>query len=267
MQPVVFLLFLFISNHSIGQAPKLNTYPAFQRGELLSYRVHYGLIDAGEVNIEVTSDAKKFAAGPTYHLVGQGRSTGSFDWFYKVRDRYDSYIDEETLMPQFFIRRVNEDGYIVNQDYLFNHTQKKVTVKRDGTDKSKNTANANYEIPSFTQDILSAFYFTRSMDLSQYKPGDIVSVNTFFDEEIFPLHLKIIGRETIKTKAGKIRCLKIRPVIQKGRVFKDEEDLTIWVSDDKNRIPVRLQADVLVGSIKMDLRDYRNLTHTLAVER
>lgn len=250
-----------------AQAPKLNTYPAFKRGEQLSYRVHYGLVDAGEVNIEVTSENKSFAKGPTYHLVGQGRSAGSFDWFYKVRDRYDSYIDEETLLPQFFMRRVNEDGYIIQQDYLFQHDQKKVIVKREGTDKPRNTANKPFDIPHHVQDILSAFYFTRSMDLSQYKPGDMITVNTFFDEEIFPLNLRIIGKETLKTKAGKIRCLKIRPVIQKGRVFKDEEDLTIWVSDDKNRIPVRLQAEVLVGSIKMDLKAYNNLLHELAVVR
>jgi hypothetical protein len=248
-----------------AQAPKLNPYTAFKRGEVLSYRVHYGLIDAGEVNIEVTSENKNFASGPTYHLVGQGRTTGSFDWFYKVRDRYDSYIDEETLLPQFFMRRVNEDGYLINQDYLFQHEQKKVIVKRDGSDKPRNTANKPFDIPPFTQDILSAFYFARNVDLSQLKAGEIITVNTFFDEEIFPLHLKIIGKETIKTRAGKIRCLKIRPVIQKGRVFKDEEDLTIWISDDKNRIPVRLQADVLVGSIKMDLKEYRNLMHDLAL--
>ena len=255
------MLPLFIA----AQAPKLNPYPAFKRGEQLSYRVHYGVIDAGEVIIEVTTENKNFATGPTYHLVGHGRSTGSFDWFYKVRDRYDSYVDENTLTPHFFMRRVNEDGYIINQDYLFQQEQKLVTVKRDGSDKPRNTASKQFEIPARTQDMLSAFYFARSIDLSKVKPGETITVETFFDEEVFPLNFKIIGRETIKTKVGKIRCLKIRPVIQKGRVFNDEEDLTIWVSDDKNRIPVRLQADVLVGSIKMDLKACRNLLHELAL--
>lgn len=262
------LLVLMLSTASASLlAQKLMPFAAFKRGESLSYRVHYGIIDAGEATISVAQDAVKFNGSPTYHLVGTGRSLSTFDWFFKVRDRYDSFIDEKTLLPQYFLRKVDEGGFIINQEYFFNHTKQNVTVSRDGTDIPRNAKNKLFNIPEFTHDILSAFYFARNADFGPIETGKQITVMTFFDEELFPLRVKIVGRETIRTRAGKIRCIKLRPVIQEGRVFKDEEDLTMWVSDDLNRVPVRLQANVLVGSIKMDLKEYKNLAHPLALEK
>lgn len=259
------LIFLFISpvysqNHNLLEKK------AFKRGEILNYRVHYGLIDAGEATIIVTKDSLKFNGKPTYHIVGTGSTRSAFDWFFKVRDRYDSWMDEETLLPQLFLRRIDEGGFIINQDYRFIQSSNKVKVKRSGTDKKRSTSGSEFELPDATHDIISAFYYARSLDLTNTKIGDIVTLQTFFDEEIFPMQVKLIGRETIKTRAGKIRCIALRPIIQQGRVFEEEEDLTMWVSDDFNRVPVRLQAEVLVGSIKMDLKSYENLAHPFAIE-
>jgi hypothetical protein len=262
------MLMLMLSFASAGSfAQKLMPYSAFKRGESLTYRVHYGFIDAGDANISVAQDAVKFNNQPTYHLVGTGSSRSTFDWFFKVRDRYDSFVDEKTLLPQYFIRKVNEGGFIINQEYMFNHTRKDVTVQRDGTDVPRNAKNKVFSIPDFTHDILSAFYFARNADFGVVEPGKTITLTTFFDEELFPLKVKIVGRETVKTKVGKIRCIKMHPITQQGRVFKEEEDLTMWISDDLNRVPVRLQAEVVVGSIKMDLKEYKNLAHPLALEK
>jgi hypothetical protein len=247
------------------EAQKLLPYKAFKRGETLKSRVHYGIIDAGEATVSVAQDAVKFGEKPTFHLVGTGKSAGTFDWFFKVRDRYDSFVDETTLLPQYFMRKVDEGGFIINQEYLFNHPKKNVLVQRNGTDVPRNAVNKLFDIPLFTHDILSAFYFARNADISKVKIGDIINLNSFFDEELFPMQVKIVGREVLKTKMGKIRCIALRPIIQKGRVFKEEEDLTMWVSDDMNRIPVRLQANVLVGSIKMDIKSATNLANPLAI--
>ena len=265
MRILILFLLLSFSAKIWGQHPMQSGYPAFKRGEVLTYRLHYGFLDAGEVTINVSNTTKELSGKPVFHLIGQGRSTGSFDWFFKVRDRYDSYIDEATLLPRLFIRRVDEGGFIINQDYHFQHNQKRVLVSRNGTDKPKNAQNKPFNITSFTHDILSAFYYARNIDFNAVKIGQPIVLNTFFDEEIFPLCIKVLGRETIKTDAGKIRCLKIRPLIQKGRVFQEEEDLTLWVSDDKNHVPVRLEAEVLVGSIKMDLKGYSNLANAFAL--
>ena len=263
MRVSMYVLSIFIFGNLFSQTNKPNK--AFKHGEVLTYRVHYGLIDAGEATIAIAKESIKISNSSCYHVVGTGNSKNAFDWFFKVRDRYDSYIDEQTLLPKFFMRRVNEGGFIINQDYRFNQIAKSVNVKRDGSDAGRSTKGKVYTIPNSTHDILSAFYYARNLNLQGVKIGDIITIQTFFDEELFPLKIKIVGREVISTRAGDIRCIKIHPLIQQGRVFKEEDDLTLWVSDDINRIPVRLQAEVLVGSIKMDLRSYSNLANPFAL--
>lgn len=230
------------------------TNEAFKRGEALEFRLHYGIIDAGTATLNITEEAVEFGSRKTYHVVGVGKSRGAFDWFFKVRDRYETFIDEKAMIPWFFVRRVQEGGYKCNQDYVFNHYTQKVNV---GDGKT-------FDISPNMQDMVSAFYHARTMDLSGAKPGDTYTINAFVDNEIFPVKIKFIGRETIKTDLGKFKCLKFRPIIQQGRVFKHEEDLNVWITDDKNHIPVLGQADVLVGSIKMELTKYSGLANPVA---
>ncbi len=228
---------------------------SFKRGENLKFRIHYGIIDAGVAEIEVKDENKILNERSTMHIVGTGNSKGAFDFFFKVRDRYETYIDEAALSPVVFIRKVNEGGYKFNQNQVYDNQKK--TVNNNGK---------SYDIPEYTQDMLSAYYFARTMDLSNAKEGDVFSVNSFIDNEVWPLKIKYVGKETIQTDVGKVRCIKFRPIVQKGRVFKKEEDLNVWISDDKNHIPIRAQANVLVGSVKMDIISYSNLANPLALE-
>ncbi|MES2592874.1 MAG: DUF3108 domain-containing protein [Bacteroidota bacterium] len=227
---------------------------AFKRGEMLTFRMHYGIIDAGVATLSVTDEARDLGGRKTFHIVGLGKSKGAFDWFFKVRDRYETYIDEKALVPWVFVRRISEGTYTCSQDYMFNHYTEKVNVGE----------NQLFDIQPNMQDMLSAFYHARTMDLSGAKPGDIYSMNAFVDKEVFPVKIKFIARETITTDLGTFKCLKFRPVIQKGRVFKNEEDLNVWISDDKNHIPILGQANVLVGSIKMELTDYSGLANPVS---
>jgi hypothetical protein len=227
---------------------------AFKRGEVLSFRMHYGIIDAGVATLTVTDEEKEFAGRKTYHVVGIGESKGTFDFFFKVRDRYETYVDEKAIIPWFFIRRVSEGGYSITQDYVFNHYTQKVSVGSDGV----------FDIQPNMQDMLSSFYYARTMDLTNAKPGDIFTLNCFMDKEIYPLKIKFIGRENVEIKLGTFKCLKFRPIVQKGRVFKHEEDLNVWLTDDDNHIPIKGQADVLVGSIKLELTNYSNLANPIS---
>jgi len=240
-------------NGPVKELPVMNN-NAFKRGEVLSFRMHYGIVDAGIATLSVTDEAKELGGRKTFHVVGLGASKGTFDWFFKVRDRYETYIDEKALVPWLFVRRINEGGYKCSQDYVFNHFSEKVSV---GDGKV-------FPIEPNMQDMLSAFYQARNLDLSGAKPGDVFSLKCFVDNEIWPLQIKFIGRETVETDAGTFKCLKFRPIVQKGRVFKKEEDLNVWISDDKNHIPVKGQADVLVGSIKMELTDFAGLANPVS---
>lgn len=243
-----------IENKNSSPLPTLKN-EAFKRGEKLTFRMHYGFIDAGIASLSVTNEEKEFGGRKTYHVVGLGQSKGAFDWFYKVRDRYETYIDDKAIVPWLFIRRISEGGFTASQDYIFNHYEQKVNVGN----------NKEYDIEPNMQDMVSAFYRARTLDLSKAKPGDIYTINCFVDNEIFPVKIKFIKRDVVKTELGKIRCLQFRPVVQKGRIFKDEEDLNVWISDDKNHIPVKGQADVLVGSIKVELTSFSGLANPVAI--
>lgn len=255
-------LFLFIFSLtgflSTGAAQnelrKINN-EAFRPGEILKFRIHYGILDAGEATLEVKDEMQILGGRSCYHFIGSGKSVGAFNWFFKVKDRYESVVDKEALIPWLFIRRVNEGGYIINQNVSFNHY----------TDSAK-SEKATIAIPDNTQDLISSFYFARTLDFSNAKEGDIFQITGYLDDAVIPLNLKFIGRETIDSRKGTFRCVKLRPMLQEGRVFKDKEDMTIWVSDDKNKIPVRVQTEILVGSIKMDLVDFSNLANTPAIE-
>jgi hypothetical protein len=238
------------STTAADQLPvKKNT--AFREGEVLTYRLHYGLLNAGVAVLEVKPDILDINGRKVYHIVGNGYTTGTTDWFFKVRDRYETYMDKDALLPWLFIRRVDEGGFKFSQDYAFNHYTRKVDIGN----------NQKFDVPPGVQDMVSAFYAARNLDLSNTKEGDIISLPCFVDKELWPLMIRYIGKEVIETDIGKYRCLKFQPIVQKGRVFKKDEDLCVWISDDKNHIPMRAKAEVLVGSIKMDITGVKNLTN------
>jgi hypothetical protein len=239
-----------IEINSNDQLPVKNNI-AFKEGEVLTYRLHYGLINAGVAVLEVKPEIINVSGRKVYHIVGTGYTTGTTDWFFKVRDRYETYMDKDALLPWLFVRRVDEGGYKFSQDYAFNHYTKKVDIGN----------NEKYDVPSGVQDMVSAFYSARNLDLSNAKEGDIFSLTCFVDKEVWPLKIRYIGKEVIETDLGNYRCLKFRPIVQRGRVFKKEEDLNVWISDDKNHLPMRVKAEVLVGSIKMDITSAKNLAN------
>ncbi len=227
---------------------------AFKAGEVLAYRVHYGFVNAGVAIIEVKPQIEEFGGRKVYHVVGNGYSKGAFDFFFKVRDRYESYIDKEALLPWLFVRRVDEGGFKFSQNYFFNHYKKEV----------KTEDNQVYSIPDEVHDMISAFYAARNIDFSNAKPGDVYTVMSFVDKELWPLKMKYLGKDVIDTDIGKFKCLTFCPIVQKGRIFKKEEDLLVWITDDKNHIPLRAQAKILVGSIKMDITSIKNAANPLS---
>ncbi len=215
---------------------------AFTCGEQLTYRIHYGIIDAGQVTIKIQDSITTVVGKKAYHIVGTGVSTGVVGAVFKVDDRYETYMDAQALCPLMFIRRVNEGGFKINQDQLY--------------DQDYHVVNCNgkkYKVPAYVQDMLSSFYYARTFDYTNEKPGKIDSVMTFVDNEVWTLRIKFIRRDTINSDVGKICCMVFEPIVQKGRIFKHNDDLQVWISDDKNHIPIRAQANILVGSIKLDI--------------
>lgn len=227
---------------------------AFRPGEKLTYVVHYGWVNAGEAVVELREAEQPVMGRKVWRAVGRGRSLGAFNTFYKVDDYYESQFDAEGVFPWIFQRRVSEGGFEFSQDYFYRQHKGEVVTQKKET----------HPVPPSVQDMLSAFYYARTLDFSNAKPGDVYTIQCFLDDELWPLQMKFIGKETIKLRNGKYRCMKFQPVVQEGRIFKTNDDLNVWITDDGNKIPVLAQAKVLVGSIKMELSQYEGLSHPIA---
>ncbi|WP_264566240.1 DUF3108 domain-containing protein [Flavobacterium sp. N3904] len=233
---------------------------AYSVGEFLKFRVHYGILNAGYATIEVKEATLNNQS--VYHVIGKGFSTGMTKFFFKVEDVYESYIDKDTRNPYKFVRKIDEGGYTKNQEGFFNQTTNKITVK-----DYKHKTEKSFDFPKNTQDILSSFYYLRNYpNINKIKPGESVVIDMFFDNETTKFKLKFIGREDITTKFGVVSAMIFRPLVQSGRIFKEEESLTLWISDDYNKIPIRIKANLLVGSIKADLEEYRGLNNPFKIK-
>ncbi len=233
---------------------------AFEVGEWFKFRIHYGVINAGYATLEVKDAVRNNKK--VFHAVGKGYTTGMSRFFFKVEDNYESFFDKETGNPYQFIRKIDEGGYTKNQEGFFDQATDMVTVK----DYKKKTEKT-FSVPNNIQDIMSTFYYLRNhQTIDRLKVGESIAIDMFFDEETTKFKLKFIGRENIETKFGFVPTMLFRPLVQSGRVFKEEESLTVWISDDDNKLPVRIKASLAVGSIKADLDGFRGLKHPFTVK-
>jgi hypothetical protein len=227
---------------------------SFQIGEKVTYKVVYNWnslwLSAGEVSFTVSE--AQINQEKVYHFIGKGSTYRSYDWFYKVRDTYESYVDKETLKPLKFVRDVYEGGYTIYNNVTFRHEEKKAI-----------STNGTFSVPDCVQDVLSAIYYARNIDFSKYKLNDTIPVTIFLDDEVYPLYIRYLGKETIVTKSGKFNTIKFRPLLIEGTMFKGGEKMTVWVTDDKNKIPVLVESPIVVGSIKATLHSYEKLRHPL----
>jgi len=248
MKKIILLFFIFLSINIHSQ--ELNQ--SFSHGEWLKYRVHYGIINAGYATLSIAEI--KTDQNEQYHAVAKGWTTGILNWIFKVRDQYESFFDKEELLPNHFKRRVDEGGYTIKRDIYFDHHEKKALIE-DHKLQKKIKADIGQ-----IQDMVSAFYYLRTQKVDTLSIGHSLGLNLFFDANTFAFQLKYLGKERINTKFGKIDCYKMRPEVQAGRIFKKQESITMWISADGNKIPIRLKADLRVGSVKMDLEQYKGLS-------
>lgn len=234
---------------------------SFDVGEYFKLRIHYGIVNAGYATLEVKEavvNNKK-----VFHAVGKGYTTGMSRFFFKVEDLYESYFDKETGNPYRYIRKINEGGYTKNQEGFFNQAQNRVLVK-DYKRKTEKTIVVTENV----QDIISSFYYLRNHpNIDKLKSGESITIDMFFDDEITKFKLKYIGRQDITTKFGTVSTMVFKPLVQTGRVFKEKEGVTLWITDDNNKVPVRIKAELAVGSIKADLDEYKGLKYPFKVKK
>lgn len=241
MKKLIFLVFVLNSYSILAQT----NYP-FQNGEQLEYKVHYGPLVAGTAVLKVSKKNE------IYIFIAEGKSTGLFNLFFKVSDSYQSISDQKKLRPLYFNRDVKEGGYKKKEKVFFNYPLNQAESTRD-----------TISLPKNTQDILSMFYYLRAQNQDSLAVGQSFPLQVYLDDSFMNSELIYMGKDTLKTKFGFIPSTKWIPQLESGRMFEDEYGMTIWVSDDENKIPLRIETKVLVGSIKMDLVKYKGLKKEL----
>jgi Protein of unknown function (DUF3108) len=232
---------------------------SFTTGEHIEYRVHYGFVNAAEAIVDVDNKFQSANGRQCYKVNIVARTVGMTDWFTKVRDVWTSYIDSAMILPQLFYQKKEEGNYKNEQKIIFNHaanTAKQYDIDDDNEKKS-------FQLPNNVQDVVSGYYYLRTIDFSKMGIGESVPVIFFFEGEVYNMRLKYRGKEVLKTKFGKINTFKITPQLPKNNFFQDEESVKLWVTDDANKIPVRAEVELKIGAITLDLRKYSGLRNEM----
>ncbi len=235
---------------------------SYMPGEKVDYAIHYGVLQGGVASLEIRSDT--FRGKPVYHSVFLGKTTGIADVIFKVKDIYESYIDPLTQLPVFSIRNIQEGRYRRYNEVIFDHYSR--------ADSAVLTSNLTgvHVTEQKIHDILSCFYFFRSHHLPSYqnlKKGDMISIMTWFTDELYPIRLRYLGTEEVRTKLGRIKCLKFNPVTEKGRLFKTEDDVSFWFTADKNFLPIKVRFDIFVGSFVAEITACEGLKFPLETRK
>ncbi|MCC8425241.1 DUF3108 domain-containing protein [Mucilaginibacter sp. UR6-11] len=246
-----FILSVIFLNTAFGQELKDVNEPVFKAGEQLSYRFKYGFFTGAEGNLRV-EDGERIDGHPTYHIIADGKTAGTFDFFYKVRNRYESYIDRSTLLPYLYTENRREGSWRHTDKVKFDHETGKITADK-GVFPSKGKVF----------DFVSAYYFARGLDISKIHIGDKFELPYFLEDGVYTLGITYVGKEVVSSAIGKFNCLKFNPTIIAGRIFKKDSKLYLWITDDNNRIPVKANVGLIVGSVTMELTDARGLKYPL----
>jgi hypothetical protein len=233
---------------------------AFVRGEKLTFKVAFnsaltGSITGGKATLEVKDENKIINSRSTYHIVGEGKTTGFIELFYKIHDHFESYFDQDAMISWQFTRRTRENDYKKDDLVVFRQN-----------DKLAVSLTKIMKVPENVQDILSAFYFARTLDVTNLKPGEIIQIPFFLDDSVY--HSKVIfkGREKVKTKLGKFNCIAFRPMVATGYAFDDPYPITIWITDDANRLPILIESEQAVGRGRVELISYSGLANPITAK-
>lgn len=225
----------------------------YQVGEYSAFDISFGSIVVGHAELEIVEE-KLIDSISTLHIVGKGKTASFFDWFFKVRDVYETFLDTSKMLPIKFIRDINEGSYSKKQNYFFDHS-----------DGIVNHNDTTYKIPLNTQDMLSALFYARTFNKQEIKKTSSFFIPIFMDEENYFLEVLYLNNEVLETDFGKVDCMLFKPKMQEGRVFEDGEEMKIWISDDKNHLLMKVETKIWAGTIKAVLVDYKELIFPLNI--
>lgn len=248
-----FLLMSAGSNNGYRHVPT----DAFSAGEKITYRVHYGFVTAGEAELNIDKKIHQINDRPSFHIEIKGRTTGLADKLYNVKNTWGTYLDTMAVVPHQFYRKIEEGNYRKNEVVHFKQLSQKAVVtdlSRNGKEIVKNEA---FEVPAHVQDLVSGYYYLRTLNYKNLKPGELIKIDAFFDKEVYDFKVRFVGREKVKTELGKLNALVISPQLPENSLFVGENAVKVWLSDDEHKIPLKIRANMYVGAIEVDIRDFK----------
>lgn len=231
---------------------------AFRTGEELTFKVSFGFLDAAEAKMLISPKVYRTDDRPTYKIDVYGQTLGVFKLF-KVNDNWGSYLDTAKIIPYQSYRHIEEGKYRKHERVFFDHQKKNAHVKLYDRENKELVSTKDYPVPTNVQDIVSGFYLLRTMDLKKLKKGDMVTLTGFFDKEVHKINLLYAGKEQLKTKIGDFETFVFTPIIPKNKLFRGDKPVTVWVTDDANKIPIKIKAKLWVGSLDMEITEAKGL--------
>lgn len=254
IQLVILIPFVVAAQTTQVDFRKLENH-AFKEGEKLTFDVKYGFVTAGIATMEIP-EIKKISGRNAYHITFEVNTVPSFDWVYKVRDRYETYLDVEGIFPWRFEQHIREGSY--SRDFSAFFDQRKGKAK---------TSEGEYDLPRYTHDIVSALYYARTLDYSNMKVDDRIHLQNFYKDKVYDLDVKYLGRETISVEAGKFDCIIVEPLVKEGGLFKNEGSIVVWLTNDPLKIPIKVKTKVVIGSIDAELTKYEGVAGKLTSKK
>lgn len=254
---ILTICFLFlISSFVVGDTYRFIPNTSFKAGEYFEYKVKYGILPIGEATVEVSPQIYSVNNRACFRINVFGRTTGLTDLFH-IRNTYRSYLDTAAILPQKFLMSLQENNYKKDQVILFDHAANSALREQNNEKKS-------FSLPNNIHDVVSGYYFLRTLDYSKMRVGETVNSPMFFDDEIYNMKVKYNGKGIVKTKFGKINVIKLSPILPQNEMFKGEDAIRIWVSDDGNRVPIRIELEFPIGSASMEIKGYKNTRYNFS---
>lgn len=247
---LILLAFIIGASSSNPEFRKVEN-KAFDVKEKLTFDVNYGFVTAGIATFSIP-EIKTIAGRKVYRIKFEVNTVPAFDPFFKVRDRYETYLDVEGIFPWRFEQHIREGKY--TRDFSAFFDQRRNLAK---------TSEGVFKIPPYVHDIVSAFFYVRTLDFSNLKKGDKIRLQNFYKDKTYDLDVVYHGKENVSVKAGKFRCIVVEPLVQEGGLFKSEGSILIWLTDDDVKMPVKVKTKVVIGSIDSELTSYENLKSPL----
>lgn len=240
---------------------------SFARGEVIEFKMTYGIFTVGKGSVKISPTYFKVNDRHCFKVDITGKTVGMVDWVADVNDQFGAYIDTAALIPHQFYRKVREGRYKKDEWTHFNQESKKIEVKTIDNNTGKFKESKFYDAPSHVRDMVAGFLYLRVMDFSKLKNNDTINISGFFEDEFYKLKIVYKGKETIKVNKHKVRALVFKPVMPDNKVFDGKNSITAWFSDDKNRIPLKIDAKMFIGSAGVEITDYSGLKNPLNIEK